>query len=680
MRNLYLWFVAAALLFAACSNVLDNGNVPAENKEHGFVRVSIAGGEGTRTLMPASESFTWYKLVFTPIEAQDTTWEMRVADLSKALVLKAGTWKLDVTAFSDPDGTQEAASGAVEEIPVSAGLETEAPVALSPKITGGTGTFAYTVTGIPTDIPSVSVRIEPLGGTATKTIASNVAAEKSSGETTLTAGYYRVTVSLNGNSGAAVRTETAHIYQNLTTRGSFSFTDNNFAGDIDDLTGATLADKLDAITGPGNYTIKLNGTETDLAVFSAKTLNTSGTTITLISSDSAATRTIVLSGTGSLFTVGDGVTLIIGKGITLEGVNNNTQPLVKVNAGGVLDLREGATITGNTNTTTTLANMGGGVSVVANGTFVMNGGTISDNTMSTTGNSLGGGVNITGASAFFTMNGGTIENNMATASGSYGPGGGGVAVQTNASFTMNGGTVHKNTVSHSTNTTNSAGNGGGVWVSSATFTMTGGTIGGNALGNNTLGNGGGVFVAGSASVKISGSATIQSNTAALGGGIYTAGGTLTMSGLARIQSNTATSGNGGGLYVARTMSSFTLSEGAYIPPTSDGGNEVSISRFLDADKSGIIIDGPLTGSNPVARIDLESNTALGDSETTDSVIERWTNKQVLWPAGSTVTDLQIGCFELGNFISTGTPPATQPIITTHTLNDQGILVVKGGGE
>jgi hypothetical protein len=197
-----------------------------------------------------------------------------------------------------------------------------------------------------------------------------------------------------------------------------------------------------------------------------------------------ATRTIQLTGTGSLFTVKSGVTLTLDSGITLSGVSNNTAALV-VTEGGTLVMKDGATIRDNAN-----SGDGGGVC----GRMIMNGGTITGNS-ATNGGGVSGGI---------TINGGTITGNSAT-------NGGGVAYLYDY-ITINGGTISNNTATE---------NGGGV---KGYVTMSGGTISGNSAAQN----GGGVH----GSVLMSGG-TITGNTAT-GHGSGVTDGDLRMSGGARI--------------------------------------------------------------------------------------------------------------------------------------------------
>jgi parallel beta-helix repeat protein len=165
--------------------------------------------------------------------------------------------------------------------------------------------------------------------------------------------------------------------------------------------------------------------------------------------------------TGSVITVGDGVTLTL-RNITFVGSAGNDKPLISVAAGGKLVLEKGAVITGNG---------ASGVSVSgAAGKLVMKGGAISGNT--------GTGVAV-GADGVFELSGGTISGNKTANAG------GGVSVAGTGKLVMTGGTISGNTAS---------GNGGGVYLDSGSFTkQSGGTIYGIGEGAlaNTAGSGNG---------------------------------------------------------------------------------------------------------------------------------------------------------------------------------------------
>jgi len=209
------------------------------------------------------------------------------------------------------------------------------------------------------------------------------------------------------------------------------------------------------------------------------------TGITIILRGVGDMRTVNLAPwrTGSLFTVGSGITLELDN-ITLQGRDGNSSALVRVDSGGTLIMNTGSKITGNT------SDQGGGVFVDEGGTFTMNDGEIYGNTSNW---SSGGVFNNYGT---FTMNGGIISGNT-----SYGSSGG---VFNSGTFTMGGGVISGNT---------SNWEGGGV-LNSGTFTMGGGVI----SGNTSNWEGGGVLNSGT--FTMNGGAISGNTSNSHGGGVY----------------------------------------------------------------------------------------------------------------------------------------------------------------
>jgi hypothetical protein len=188
----------------------------------------------------------------------------------------------------------------------------------------------------------------------------------------------------------------------------------------------------------GAYTLAVTGNET----VSPTTLSYGGKNITLTLKGDTPARAYSLSGTGSFFTVGAGVTLEL-EDIVLEGRSDNTAPLVKVEADGKLAVKSGGKITGNT-CTITATDIGGGGVLVSGGELEIAGGEISGNRVSSSyPGARGGGVFVDNGSVV--MTGGAIrENTIAIVhSGDGGDGGdsgdsggndGGIHVQNNSSL------------------------------------------------------------------------------------------------------------------------------------------------------------------------------------------------------------------------------------------------------
>jgi len=323
---------------------------------------------------------------------------------------------------------------------------------------------------------------------------------------------------------------------------------------------------------------------------------------------------IALSGDGSLFTIGNGVTLILDDHLTLSGKSSNTASLVRVDSCGTLIMNQGVQITGNTfssgYTPGSYSFYGGGV-YVSGGTFIMSGGEISGNISGNNNfdgiSSYGGGVYVDGGT--FTMSGGKISGNTSSSSYSHSYGGGVYVVS--GTFTMSGGEISGNTSSSSSfsafGAASSHSYGGGVYVDGGTFTMSGGKISGNTSSSSyscdtdnhysyahfSYSYGGGVYV-GSGTFTMSGG-EISGNTSlssyysyapnsssdssySYGGGVYVDGGTFTMSD-GKISGNTSSS------------SSSSLYTYPYYPSSYSYGGGVCVRGGIFAKSGGGTITG-----------------------------------------------------------------------------------------
>jgi hypothetical protein len=360
---------------------------------------------------------------------------------------------------------------------------------------------------------------------------------------------------------------------------------------------------INALSTPGTYRITLtNSVQASPVTFSSGTVEK-----TIIIRGSTTLRTIINTGIGNLFTVGNGNTLVLERNIKLDG-NNKEYHAVLVNEEGALVMKKGShiegakvsgvyvnnggrfTMEGGMISGNTAQSSGGGV-CVNNSTFTMSGGTISGNMAQ-----RGSGVYI--SNGMFTMSGGNVNGNTAQSGGSVAVFGG--------RFTMEGGTISENMVK--------TGGGGGVYAEDSTFTVSGGNIS-----RNTAEFGGGVYV--SKGMFTMSRGTISGNTVnTSGGGVYTASSTFTMFG-GSISKNTATWG--GGVYVS--TGTFTMSRGIIDGNTANsagGGVYLNTSRFT---KSGGTINGTTnkaTTGNVVYQQresrDLYRNRAAGSGVNMDS--------------------------------------------------------------
>jgi hypothetical protein len=453
---------------------------------------------------------------------------------------------------------------------------------------GKTAKFTVTVSGgVAPTVTSISA-VYTQGG---RTVYATTPLDDLKAGLTVTAHYSDSTsqsvmaYTLSGTLAVGSSTITV-TYQGQTT----SFTVTVTSGGGNPVTGNTLAQKLQWLNtnaqSNGTYTLEVTANE-QLAPHTLSYSGKSNITVILKGTGGVRTVTLPLSDNGSLFTVGNGVTLVLDENITLRGKPDytNNSPLVTIN--GALIMNNGSKITGNLGINAYTD--GGGVLVDYNGIFTMNGGEISDNNAAT-----GGGVHVAGT---FTMSGGKITENLSRSDG------GGVYVgrrwDTNSeaylgtgTFTMTGGEI-------SGNNSNSSG-GGGVYLegNQTTFTMTGGKISGNSAGYP--GSGGGVFVG--SYENFTGNFTmnggeISDNTAPAGdGGGVASWGIFTMND-GKISGNTASGrvyGSGGGVYMF-IDGIFTMNGGEIsgnTAPVGDGGGVCFFGTFT-------MTDGTIANNNAV---------------------------------------------------------------------------------
>jgi hypothetical protein len=367
----------------------------------------------------------------------------------------------------------------------------------------------------------------------------------------------------------------------------------------------------------GAYIITLNADE----AITPKSLSYGVSNVSIALIGDSAERTVSLSTTGSLFTIGSGVTLTLGNNVTLQGVNDNTESLVQVNSGGTLVMASGSKITGNTSSGSSSA-PGGGV-LVNYGTFMMSGGEISGN--SAGANANGGGVYV--SSGAFTMSGGTISSNSAYSGGgvynSAGAftqsggaitvntsiSGGGVTVTSHGTFTQSGGTISDNTTVHY---------GGGVYANNGTFTQSGGTISGNTAtsssgygGGVAVGSNGGTFTKQAGGIIYGSDAEVGlKNTANhgddYGHAVYVASGSKIRHSTADsgITLDSAVSGSAGGWEAVMPSGSSLAELLAWIADNAEEGGEYTVT--INADES--IAPTTLSYSGKNVSINLDGGT------------------------------------------------------------------------
>ena len=281
----------------------------------------------------------------------------------------------------------------------------------------------------------------------------------------------------------------------------------------------------------------------------------------------------------------DGKTLYLClNGKTLA--SNGTAKIQVKNGGWLVlcDCRGGGTFKGATQSV-----WGGACIYLYTSTLDMFGGKLTGGKV--TGKGGGGAIALDDQQCIFNMYGGEISGNDGK---SYG---GAIFRKFNANmpnttggaFNMYGGTIKDNT----------AKNGGAFFsTTGGTINMTGGTISGNkATQNSDNAGGGAIYMRGSGTINISGSAQITGNSSSLDGGAILMGwGTINISGSAKINSNTASRWGGAICLRQDSNQSTTL----YMRGGEISGNratkEGGAVHVLDKDCMFYLYDGKITGN------------------------------------------------------------------------------------
>ncbi len=281
----------------------------------------------------------------------------------------------------------------------------------------------------------------------------------------------------------------------------------------------------------------------------------------------------------------DGKTLYLClNGKTLA--SNGTAKIQVKNGGRLVlcDCQGGGTFKGATQSV-----WGGACIYLYTSTLDMFGGKLTDGKV--TGKGGGGAIALDDQQCIFNMYGGEISGNNGN---NYG---GAIFRRFNANmpnttggaFNMYGGTIKDNT----------AKNGGAFFsTTGGTINMTGGTISGNkATQSSNDAGGGAIYMRGSGTINISGSAQITGNSSSLDGGAILMGwGTINISGSAKINNNTASRWGGAICLRQDSNQSTTL----YMRGGEISGNKATKEggavHVLDKDCQFFLYDGKITGN------------------------------------------------------------------------------------
>jgi len=209
---------------------------PFEKLPEGYGSFSLRV-ENPRTIIPTVPStFAAYTLEFTATNGGETILpvDRTSANLTDAVMLKAGTYSLTVYAYLDSGKTRLTAQGTLTDILISSGVQASGVVPLKALSTNeGSGMFSWSITISASGVTSATMAItkggSPINGSPITLNLSGVTA----GTPTLSSGVYNIAITLRKEENNIVKEEAVwyemlYIYNELTSSFSPTFSDQFF--------------------------------------------------------------------------------------------------------------------------------------------------------------------------------------------------------------------------------------------------------------------------------------------------------------------------------------------------------------------------------------------------------------------------------------------------------------------
>ncbi|GBU28184.1 hypothetical protein R84B8_01742 [Treponema sp. R8-4-B8] len=229
-------FLFSFLILSSCQDTVNSPEqkTPEIPAGKGLFTLVISDING-RTILPSvtKNNFAEYALEFIPEGGASVT-ETRTNDTlgTVPILLNAGKYNLHVTAYMNAGGVLPVAYGELNNIEIEEGKNNIGAVSLK-VITANTGTFSWNIS-FSANITKAFMTITPLGpnGTPVQTlyfIGGTPVIQKSDSRA-LISGYYNVLTTLikDDTTQKIERRDVLHIYQNLESNFTFTFSDADF--------------------------------------------------------------------------------------------------------------------------------------------------------------------------------------------------------------------------------------------------------------------------------------------------------------------------------------------------------------------------------------------------------------------------------------------------------------------
>jgi uncharacterized repeat protein (TIGR02543 family) len=248
-KSFIVTLAASLLILGACNNILSPPQL-RENRETGTVYIDIDGkNTGARTLVPALNNFTRYKVSFSGPEIQADEEILGVSGRTISLV--AGDWTITVKAYTGTEGDYTEAGQGRTVVTVVPGESAVANITITP-VGDGQGNLSYSVS-----FPRVNSGVLSLTNMHTDTLVEQRMIEYGMAENLadtldLESGYYLLKIRLERNGKYAGRTEVVYIYNGHTTNAEYVFTEDEF---VDEVNLDTTVNLVDGAWTDGNMTV-----------------------------------------------------------------------------------------------------------------------------------------------------------------------------------------------------------------------------------------------------------------------------------------------------------------------------------------------------------------------------------------------------------------------------------------
>ena len=239
LKRFLLFAAVCCLVLGGCQNPFEPQKIDTGKAGRGVLSLNIGERNYSemlsqeRTIMPETvfNDFIGFRLDFTAKTTGNTSFYVEWENCSGTVELDLGAWDLSITAYMDngDGGLLEAAKGELEGFTVAAGNIAAVNVPLYP-IAAGTGTFSWNI-DYPENVTTAAMKITRLdSGYYNQTfyfIGSGTVKNKND-SLTLDAGQYRVVFSLTNGEEEASLSEILHIYKNMESKCTQTFTYSHF--------------------------------------------------------------------------------------------------------------------------------------------------------------------------------------------------------------------------------------------------------------------------------------------------------------------------------------------------------------------------------------------------------------------------------------------------------------------